>query len=114
MIAQIVLTLGFAGLAACGWLRMGRVRVFAGALTLICLAGIYFIWVPSNLTIVANFIGIGRGADLLLYIFLTFVMFELLMVRIRDKERDELITRLARSIAIEQAKHRAERKATEG
>jgi hypothetical protein len=114
MIAQFVLTLGFAGLAACGWLRMGRVRVFAAALTLICLAGIYFIWSPSDLTFVANFIGVGRGADLLLYIFLTFVMFELLMVRIRDKERDELITRLARRIAIEQAKHRAEQRASGG
>lgn len=107
MIVQIILTFGFLILAAFGWLRMGSVRVFASALTLICFAGIYFIWVPRNLTLVANWLGVGRGADLLLYIFLTFVMFELLIVRIRDKEQSELITRLARRLAIDDAKRRA-------
>jgi len=114
MTVQIILTLGFSVLAAFGWLRMGKVRVFASALTLTCFAGIYFIWVPSNLTAVANWLGVGRGADLLLYIFLTFVMFELLMVRIRDKEQSELITRLARRLAIDDAKRRSLEKSVRG
>ena len=103
MIVQILLTLGFFILALCGWLRMGRVRFFASILAVICLIGIYFIWVPENLTHVANLLGVGRGADLLLYIFLTYVMFEFLVIRIRDKENSELLTKLVRRLAIKEA-----------
>jgi len=112
MIVQILLTICFIGLAFCCWLRMGRVRVFASILTLICLVGVHFIWFPDNLTMVANWIGVGRGADLLLYIFLTFVMFEFLVIRIREKERLELFTQLVRRIAIDDAKRHLDNKNT--
>lgn len=104
MIVQLLLTLCFIALAFFCWLRMGRVRFFAFILTLICLIGVYFIWFPSHLTYVANEMGVGRGADLLLYIFLTFVLFEFLVIRIREKERMELFTKLVRRIAIDNAK----------
>lgn len=104
MIVQLLLTLCFIVLAFFCWLRMGRVRFFAFILTLICLVGVYFIWFPNHLTYVANEMGVGRGADLLLYIFLTFVLFEFLVIRIREKERMELFTRLVRRIAIDNAK----------
>lgn len=101
MILQIILTIFFLSLTTFSWLRMGKVRVFARLLAILCLVGIYFIWSPTTLTLVANTFGIGRGADLLLYIFLIFVLFELLMSRIRDKEKEEMITKLARRIAIQ-------------
>jgi len=104
MTMQIILTALFLGLTTFSWLRMGKVRVFARLLTILCLVGIYFIWSPTTLTLVANALGIGRGADLLLYIFLIFVLFELLISRIRDKEREEMITKLARRVAIQNAK----------
>ena len=106
MIVQILLTLCFLFLSFFCWLRMGRVRFFALVLTLVCLTGLYFVWFPENLTAVANWIGVGRGADLLLYIFLSFVLFEFLVIRIREKERMELFTRLVRRIAIDDAKNR--------
>ena len=110
MIVQLLLTVCFFALAFFCWLRMGRVKFFAFILTFICLIGVYFIWFPSHLTYVANWIGVGRGADLLLYIFLTFVLFEFLVIRIREKEKMELFTKLVRRIAIDNAMQKFDKK----
>ena len=68
MIAQLLLTaflavgsalclVGVSALAVIGLLAMRR-----------ALAGLYFVWVPAHATALAAFAGIGRGVDLILYI----------------------------------------------
>ena len=59
---------------------------------------------PNMLTSVANFFGIGRGTDLLLYIFIVAMLLFAVMV-IRAKARsDARVTDLARAVALMEAR----------
>ncbi|GAB2552329.1 DUF2304 domain-containing protein [Leucobacter ruminantium] len=59
---------------------------------------------PQLLTWVANLFGIGRGADLLLYVFvLASLVFALISVRTRARQ-DARVTELARSVALMEAR----------
>lgn len=59
---------------------------------------------PGALTVVANFFGIGRGADLLLYVFIIASMV-FAVATIRAKARsDDRVTQLARAVALMEAR----------
>jgi len=61
----------------------------------------YVVWVPQFATEVANYLGVGRGADLVLYISAATLFYAVfrLTVRIEKIERD--ITKIVKKIAIE-------------
>ena len=58
---------------------------------------------PDLATRVANLIGIGRGADLLLYIFLLFSLFQNVYLADRLKTIDARITKVVREQALDSA-----------
>jgi hypothetical protein len=55
---------------------------------------------PLFLTKIANFVGVGRGADLLLYLLTASFIFVILNIFIKFKKYEETIATLARKIAI--------------
>ena len=66
MIAQLVLSALLAGVLFYAWmeyLRSPLVGLLAWAAALV---GLYFVWVPSHATQLAELVGIGRGVDLIL------------------------------------------------
>lgn len=72
-------------------------RIFAILFVLAAGSAILF---PSMLTVVANFFGIGRGTDLLLYLFIV-AMLIFAVATIRAKARsDARVTNLARAVAL--------------
>lgn len=82
-------------------------RIFA---LLFVVAAIFAILFPSSLTAVANFFGIGRGTDLLLYVFIIMVMI-FAVATIRAKARsDARVTDLARAVALLEARMQEEGK----
>lgn len=73
------------------------------ALILLGLAMIVTVFMPDVTTTVANFLGVGRGADLLLYVtVLAFVLY-VMNAYVRGQRDREVVTRLARQVAIIQA-----------
>jgi len=66
-------------------------------------AGIYFVWVPEHSTQLAELVGIGRGVDLILYIWVCISLIVLLNLHLKLLTQTELITTLARKIAIADA-----------
>lgn len=72
-------------------------------LLLFAIAAIVFILDPGLLDSLANFVGVGRGADLLLYALTVAFIFEQLNNYIKNKEEHKRIVILARKIAIEEA-----------
>ena len=59
---------------------------------------------PNALTAIANFLGIGRGTDLLLYIFIIgTLLYAVSLVRVQAR-RDARVTDLARSVALMEAR----------
>jgi small membrane protein len=65
--------------------------------------GLYFVWFPSHATRLAEVVGIGRGVDLILYTWVGISLIMLLNLHLKLRAQLELITLLARKIAIADA-----------
>jgi small membrane protein len=66
----------------------------------LALGGVFFVVKPEYSTLVANYLGIGRGTDLLLYLFFVMSIILIFLVHIKFRQHDILIASLARSIAL--------------
>jgi small membrane protein len=67
------------------------------------LGGVVVILYPDVSTRLANHIGIGRGADLLLYIFIIFSLFHYVNITARFKRIERQMTEVVRSVALAEA-----------
>ena len=67
------------------------------------LAGLFAVLFPNYTNAIANVLGIGRGADLLLYGFVIFVLFYVVHQYRRQLWQQKVTTDLARAIALAQA-----------
>ncbi len=74
-------------------------------------AGLYFTWGPDHATQVAIWAGVGRGVDLVLYIWVCISLIVLLNLHLKLRSQMELITVLARTIALAEARRRFSEKA---
>lgn len=62
-----------------------------------------FVWAPELATKLAHGLGVGRGADLVLYMYGLVSFLLILDLSLKLKSQNQVITRLAREIAIERA-----------
>jgi len=62
--------------------------------------GIYFAWTPDDLSRIAHWLGVGRGADLLLYIWVVVSFLALVALMLRLRALNEQLTELARKLAL--------------
>jgi len=100
MIAQLILSLLLMGVLVYAWAEYRRTPAVAIAVVLIATAGLYFVWVPDHSTRLAELVGIGRGVDLILYTWVIISLIMLLNLHLKLRAQMELITLLARKIAI--------------
>jgi len=66
---------------------------------LLFFTGILFVSFPSYLTLIANFFGIGRGTDLLVYIIVITFYFGFIKLYSKERKTDIKMTRIIRQIA---------------
>jgi hypothetical protein len=100
MIAQAVFSLLLCIVLVYAWVEYRRSPAVALLSFMVGLAGLYFVWVPSHSTQVAEFVGIGRGVDLILYLWVCISLIVLLNLHLKLRTQHELITALARAIAL--------------
>jgi len=62
--------------------------------------GITFVLRPDFSNTLAKMLGVGRGADLLLYLFSVSCIYALLVLYVRQRELRRQVTQLARSFAL--------------
>src|SRR5437870_7992887 len=104
MIAQVILSILLAGILIYAFSEYARSPAVAVLAALVTTAGLYFVWVPEHSTQLAELVGIGRGVDLMLYIWVCLSLIVLLNLHLKLRTQMELITTLAREIAIAAAK----------
>jgi hypothetical protein len=104
MIAQLILSLLLAGILLYAWTEYRRSPAVAVLALLAASAGLYFVWMPEHSTQLAEWVGIGRGVDLILYIWVCISLIVLLNLHLKLRTQTELITALARKIAIADAR----------
>jgi small membrane protein len=104
MIAQLVLTILLFGVLLYAWTEYRRSPAVAAAAVLVVLGGLYFVWLPAHATALAELVGIGRGVDLIIYIWVVISLLVMLNLHLKLRAQMELITELAREIAIAKAR----------
>ena len=104
MIAQFILSVLLAGIVVYAWSEYARSPVVAVLTLLVASAGLYFVWMPEHSTQLAEAVGIGRGVDLILYIWVCLSLIVLLNLHLKLRTQMELITALARKIALADAR----------
>ena len=103
MIAQAILSLLLCSVLVYSWAEYRRSPAVAMLSFIASLAGLYFVWMPLHSTHVAEFIGIGRGADLIMYLWVCISLIVLLNLHLKLRSQHEVITALARAIALANA-----------
>jgi small membrane protein len=78
------------------WVKVGYV--------LFVIAGIYAILRPDDTTVVANWVGVDRGTDLLEYVLIIAFAFTTLSTYVRFKEIELKYAQLARAVALQNAR----------
>ena len=78
------------------WVKVGYLFFVVGA--------IYAILRPNDTTVVAHWLGIGRGADLLLYALVIAFLFTTISAYMRFKDLELRYAQLARAVALEGAR----------
>lgn len=100
MIAQALFTSLLLAVVLVAFAQLRQIPVLGGAVICIALFAAYIVWVPDHATYLANSIGIGRGADLVLYVWVLISSAVLLLLHLNSRNQLELITALARKMAL--------------
>jgi small membrane protein len=77
------------------WVKVGFVSFV--------LAGVYAVLRPNDTTVVAHWLGVARGTDLMLYALIIAFSFSTLSTYLRFKDLELRYARLARAIALDGA-----------
>ena len=75
------------------WVKVGYV--------LFVVAAVYAILRPDDTTVLANWLGVARGADLLLYALVIAFLFTTMSTYLRFKDLEVRYARLARAVALQ-------------
>ena len=100
MIIQILLTLGLVVLIPYAYAQRTTSHVIPAVMTTIGVVGLYFVWLPDHANDVAHLVGVGRGADLVLYCWILISLIVALNLHIVARSNLRLITEVARDIAL--------------
>jgi hypothetical protein len=73
------------------------------ALVLFAVANVYAVMRPDDLSVIAHFLGVGRGTDLVLYALVVAFMAGMFSMYQRFRVVDRRYTELARTVAIREA-----------
>lgn len=110
MIMQIFLICGLLALGIFAASQRRRAGLVSFVMIALAVGGIFLVALPDATTDLANALGVGRGADLVSYIFILFSLSAILNLHLRLRAEAEVVTRLARAIAIESAEGPTESK----
>lgn len=100
MMIQVLLTLGLVVLVAYAYAQREKSRVIRFGMTAVGLVGLYFVWLPDDANDLAHLVGVGRGADLVLYCWIIISLIVALNLHLVARANLRLITELARHIAL--------------
>jgi small membrane protein len=103
MTAQFILSMLLSAVLLYAWAEYRRSPAVAVLAVVAGTAGLYFVWFPAHSTQLAELVGIGRGVDLIIYVWVCISLIVLLNLHLKLRTQMELITTLARKVALAEA-----------
>ena len=104
MIAQIGLSILLLVVIGYAWTQYSLAPVIGVVSMLAAGAGLYLVWLPEHASLIAELVGIGRGVDVILYLWVIISLIVMLNLHLKLRAQMVLITALAREIAIANAR----------
>lgn len=105
MIAQFVFSALLLTALLYAWVAHRQSRAVGLMVALIASVGLYFVWFPTHSTIIAEWIGIGRGLDLIIGTWVVFSLIVFFNLHLKIRYQTELLTKLTRAIALAAYRH---------
>jgi hypothetical protein len=105
MIISLILSAMMLAAIGAGLMLRRRAPAVGAAIALAALCGLYFVWMPAHLSAVANALGVGRGTDLLLYLWVSLTMLALAALVLELRHLQRQLTVLAREQALLRARY---------
>ena len=103
MIFSAIVTVLLLALIVYALLQKKDFPVVGRAMPLVALLGIYVVWFPESTSKAAAWVGIGRGVDLMLYVWILASGLLILVLHLKLVAHERRLTELARVIAIQGA-----------
>jgi len=100
MIIQAVLFLGLTLCFAYAFLQRKKSSLISMSLCIISTLGIYFVIFPDSTTTIANFVGVDRGTDLILYCWVVISLLVSVNLQFNILSLRQNITQLTRELAL--------------
>lgn len=104
MIAQTIISMLLIGVVVYAASEQRRSPVVAWLSIIAAAAGLYFTWIPDHATQVAMWAGVGRGVDLVLYIWVCISLIVVLNLHLKLRSQMEVVTVMARTVALVEAR----------
>jgi small membrane protein len=104
MIAQLLFTVMLLAVVLYASTMFRQAPIIGFLSATVALGGLYFVWLPFHATWLAELAGIGRGVDLILYVWVVISLIVLLNLHLKLRMQNETITALARELAIANAR----------
>jgi hypothetical protein len=108
MIAQIIFSLMLIAIVLMAFVQLRQIPLVASAVICAALFGGYLIWNPEHATSLAHLFGIGRGTDLVLYVWVLISFALMLVLYFNSREQFQIVTVLVRAIALAEARTNSE------
>lgn len=108
MMIQVLLSVLLLGVAALIAIQRTTTRLMRTLVLGVVGLGGFFVWVPEATNRVAEYFGVGRGADLILYSWVVITLALIVFLYLRLARLSRKLTLLARSMALGHARTPAE------
>ena len=106
MTAQLLLSFLLGAVLVYAFAERRRSPVVGALALTAAAAGLYFVWVPAHATLLAELAGVGRGVDLIIYIWVVISLLMLLNLHLKLRAQTEALTVVTRAMTIGEALHR--------
>ena len=103
MVIQFILSIGLLLSLVYALTQGASTRLLRVFMTAVVVSGIYLVWFPDQTIVIANFLGVGRGADLIAYLWIVVGILLILILHLRTMRLKAAITELTRHIALREA-----------
>ena len=97
------LTAGLLALLVYAVIQRTGLRFVRGGIYALCVGGIVLVWAPDFATMIAHVLGVGRGADLITYVWILLSFIVAVNVHVKLSEGQMATIQLARWLAIKNA-----------
>ena len=104
MMIQVFLTVLLVGIALVFAVQQATSRLVRSVILLVIVMGGAFVWRPEETTVIARALGVGRGADLVLYLWVVISLALMLVLYLKIVQMGRKVTQLTRVLALNQAR----------